>query len=44
LPTTFLLDKAGRIRHVLKGGAEWDEGEALEAIEGLLQEIVVGGS
>ena len=44
LPTTFLLDKAGRIRQVLKGGAEWDEGEALEAIEGLLQEIVVGGS
>ena len=44
LPTTFLLDKAGRIRHVLKGGAEWDEGEALEAIEGLLQEAAAGGS
>lgn len=39
LPTTFLLDGEGRIRYVLKGGAEWDEGEALQAIEGLLSEI-----
>lgn len=38
LPTTFLLDGEGRIRYVLKGGAEWDEGEALQAIEGLLTE------
>jgi peroxiredoxin len=39
LPTTFLLDGEGRIRYVLKGGAEWDEGEALQAIETLLAEI-----
>lgn len=38
LPTTFLLDAEGRIRYALKGGAEWDEGEALVAIEGLLRE------
>lgn len=43
LPTTFLLDAKGRIRHVLKGGAEWDEGEALEAIEALLREAGAGG-
>ena len=43
LPTTFLLDSSGRIRHVLKGGAEWDEGEALEAIEGLLREAGMEG-
>ena len=39
LPTTFLLDGEGRIRYVLRGGAEWDEGEALQAIETLLAEI-----
>jgi len=38
LPTSFLLDAEGRIRYVLKGGAEWDEGEALQAIENLLGE------
>ncbi len=39
LPTTFLLDVEGRIRYVLKGGAEWDEGEARQAVESLLAEI-----
>lgn len=39
LPTSFLLDGDGRIRYVLKGGAEWDEGEALQVIEALLAEI-----
>jgi len=33
LPTTFLLDASGRIRYVLTGPTEWDEGEALEKIE-----------
>ena len=38
LPTTFLLDASGRIRHVLTGPTEWDEGEALSKIEALLAE------
>ena len=38
LPTTFLIDRQGRIRHVLSGPAEWDEGEGLQAIEALLAE------
>ncbi|MFN3750382.1 MAG: TlpA family protein disulfide reductase [Thiobacillus sp.] len=38
LPTTFLLDAAGRIRYVLTGPTEWDEGEALAKIEALLAE------
>ncbi|MCA1977764.1 MAG: TlpA family protein disulfide reductase [Thiobacillus sp.] len=38
LPTSFLLDSGGRIRYVLKGGAEWDEGEFLRAVESLLAE------
>jgi thiol-disulfide isomerase/thioredoxin len=39
LPTTFLLDGEGRVRYVLKGAAEWDEGEALRIIESLLLEV-----
>ena len=39
LPTTFLLDASGRIRYVLTGPTEWDEGEALEKIEALLAEV-----
>ncbi len=42
LPTTFLLDAEGRIRFVLKGGAEWDEGDARAAVEGLLNELETG--
>ncbi len=38
LPTSFLLDAEGRIRYVLKGPTEWDEGEAMQAIEKLLAE------
>jgi len=36
LPTTFVLDAEGRVRHVLTGPAEWDEGEALAVVESLL--------
>jgi len=36
LPTTFVLDAQGRVRHVLTGPAEWDEGEALAVVESLL--------
>jgi thiol-disulfide isomerase/thioredoxin len=39
LPTTFLLDAEGRIRYVLTGPTEWDEGEALGVIESLLAEL-----
>jgi thiol-disulfide isomerase/thioredoxin len=38
LPTTFLLDAEGRVRYVLTGPTEWDEGEALAVIEALLAE------
>lgn len=38
LPTTFLLDPEGRVRHVLTGPTEWDEGEALDVIEAMLGE------
>jgi len=36
LPTTFVLDAEGRVRHVLTGPAEWDEGEALAVVESML--------
>lgn len=39
LPTTFLLDAEGRIRYVLTGPTEWDEGEALRVIEAVLAEL-----
>jgi len=39
LPTTFLLDAEGRVRYVLTGPTEWDEGEALEVIKSLLAEL-----
>ena len=39
LPTTFLLDAQGRVRYVLTGPTEWDEGEAFELIESLLAEL-----
>lgn len=41
-PTTFLLDAEGRMRHVLTGPTEWDEGEALDIIESLLTEVPAG--
>jgi len=39
LPTTFVLDAEGRVRHVLTGPAEWDEGEALAVTESMLAEL-----
>lgn len=38
LPTSFLLDAKGRVRYVLTGPTEWDEGEPLQVIETLLNE------
>lgn len=38
LPTSFLLDAEGRVRYVLTGPTEWDEGEAQRVIESLLAE------
>jgi thiol-disulfide isomerase/thioredoxin len=39
LPTSFLLDAEGRVRYVLTGPTEWDQGEALQVIESLLAEL-----
>lgn len=41
LPTTFLLDAKGRVRYVMTGPVEWDEGEALRIIESMLAESPV---
>jgi len=38
LPTTYLLDPAGRMRYVGRGPLEWDGMEAVTLIEGLLSE------
>ena len=37
-PTSYLLDKTGRIRFAVAGGIDWEETAALAAIEGLLAE------
>jgi peroxiredoxin len=36
LPTTFVLDAEGQVRHVLTGPTEWDQGEALAVVESVL--------
>lgn len=41
LPTSFLLDAEGRVRYVLTGPTEWDEGEGLQLIEALLAEPAI---
>lgn len=38
LPTSLLLDTEGRVRYVLTGPTEWDEGEGLQLIEQLMAE------
>jgi peroxiredoxin len=37
LPTSFLIDKAGKVRYALTGPTEWDGEEAMGLIEGLLR-------
>lgn len=39
LPTSLLLDATGRVRYVLTGPTEWDEGESLRLIESMLGEL-----
>lgn len=38
LPTSFLIDKEGKVRYVLAGPAEWDGKEAEALIEDLLRQ------
>lgn len=38
LPTTFILDKSGRIAHRVVGGREWDSPEIVDRIRVLLKE------
>ena len=38
MPTSFLVDKQGRIRYVLAGAAEWDEGDGWRLIQKMLAE------
>lgn len=37
-PTSYLVDKAGRIRYSLNGTLEWDEPEVVDLIERLMLE------
>lgn len=37
-PTSYLVDKAGRIRYSLNGTLEWDDPEIVEIIERLMLE------
>jgi thiol-disulfide isomerase/thioredoxin len=38
LPTSFLVDRNGKVRYSFSGPTEWDEGEAFQLIESLLRE------
>lgn len=37
-PTSYLVDKTGRIRFGLHGSIEWDSPEAVEVVETLMRE------
>ncbi len=37
LPTSFLIDRQGKVRYTLTGTTEWDKGEAVDLIEELLK-------
>lgn len=37
LPSSFLIDRQGRVRYTLTGTTEWDQGEAVALIEELLK-------
>jgi thiol-disulfide isomerase/thioredoxin len=38
LPTSFLLDREGRIRYAVQGDLEWDSEDVVSLIEGLINE------
>jgi thiol-disulfide isomerase/thioredoxin len=38
MPTSFLIDKLGKVRYILSGGTEWDSGDGLKLIQQLLAE------
>lgn len=37
VPTTFILDPAGKIRYALYGGLEWDNDEVVATLHGLMK-------
>ena len=38
LPTSFLLDKKGRVRYRVQGDLEWDDMEVISTLEELINE------
>jgi peroxiredoxin len=42
LPTSFLLDRQGHVRYVVKGPYDWDAEQAIDIIEKLLGESTTG--
>lgn len=37
-PSTFIVDRSGRIRYTLQGGAEWDAPQYVEKLTALMEE------